>query len=221
MSSRDSMIRPEAGTSAKSLEIQNFRLEQDLLQQLLDADALLGRHLGKQDIAAPLFGDHAGLGQFPLYPFRVGIGFVDLVDGHHQGHSRGLGMVDGLGGLFHDAVVRRHHQHHQVRDLGASGPHGRKGLMARSVQKDHFPLLFRQFDVVGADMLGNAAGFPFGDPGPADGVQERSLAVVHVAHDGDHRRPRLWPPLPGGGHRQQVSLHAGVFDFITRIPRPR
>ena len=213
------MIRPEAGTFRKGLEIQDLRLEQDLFQQLLDADALLGRHLGKEDVAPPLFRDHAGLGQFPFYPFRVGIGFVDLVDGHHQGHSRGLGVVDGLGGLFHDAVVRRHHQHHQVRDLGAPGPHGGKGLMARSVQKDHFSLLFGQLHIVGADMLGDAAGFPFGDPGLANRVQKRSFAVVHVAHDGDHRGPRLGLPFLAGAHRQQVFfLHAGVFHFIPEFP---
>ena len=121
-------------------KIQDFRLQQDLFQQFLDTDALLGGDLGEQDVAAPFLGDHAVVAQFPLDSLRVGIGFVDLVDRHHQGHPGGLGVVDGLHGLFHDAVVRGHHQDHQVGDLGAPGPHGGKGLMARGIQEDHLAL---------------------------------------------------------------------------------
>ena len=40
-------------------------------------------------------------------------------------------------------------------------------------------------------MLGDAAGLPLGDAALADGVQQAGLAVVHVAHDGDHRGPGL------------------------------
>ncbi len=46
------------------------------------------------------------------------------------------------------------------------------------------------FDVVRADVLGDAAGFARGDLGATDVVQQRSLAVIDVAHDGDHRRTR-------------------------------
>ena len=47
---------PAAGRGIRhGLEIQDFRLEEDLLQQFLDADAFLGRHLGKEDVAAPFF----------------------------------------------------------------------------------------------------------------------------------------------------------------------
>ena len=40
-------------------------------------------------------------------------------------------------------------------------------------------------------MLGDAAGFARDHIGLPDGVQQRSLAVVDVAHDGDDRRARL------------------------------
>jgi hypothetical protein len=43
------------------------------------------------------------------------------------------------------------------------------------------------FDVVRADVLRDAARFAFGDLRLADGVEQRRLAVVDVAHDGDHR----------------------------------
>ena len=42
--------------------------------------------------------------------------------------------------------------------------------------------------LVGADVLGNAAGFARRHVGFADGVEQRGLAVIDVAHDGDHGR---------------------------------
>ena len=43
-------------------------------------------------------------------------------------------------------------------------------------------------DLVGADVLGDAAGLAGGHLGLADRVEQRRLAVVDVAHDRDHRR---------------------------------
>ena len=44
-------------------------------------------------------------------------------------------------------------------------------------------------DLVGADVLGDAAGLARHDVGRADAVEQQRLAVVDVAHDGDDRRP--------------------------------
>ena len=44
--------------------------------------------------------------------------------------------------------------------------------------------------LVGTDVLGNAAGLSGGDVRLPDLVEQRRLAVVDVAHDGHHRRPR-------------------------------
>ena len=44
--------------------------------------------------------------------------------------------------------------------------------------------------VIGADVLRDAAGFALGDARFADGVEQRGLAVVDVAHDRDDRRAR-------------------------------
>ena len=46
-------------------------------------------------------------------------------------------------------------------------------------------------DLVGADVLGDAAGLALADVGLTDGVQQSGLAVVDVTHDGDHRRTDL------------------------------
>ena len=46
-------------------------------------------------------------------------------------------------------------------------------------------------DLVGADVLGDAARLVRRHVGVAQRVEQRGLAVVDVAHHGDHRRPRL------------------------------
>ena len=43
-----------------------------------------------------------------------------------------------------------------------------------------------ELHLVGADVLRDAAGFAGGNIGFANGVEQRSLAVIDVAHDGDH-----------------------------------
>ena len=60
--------------------------------------------------------------------------------------------------------------------------------MARGVQEGH--LLTALFDLIGADMLGNPASFAGNNLGIPDCIQQRCLAVVNVAHDGDDRRTR-------------------------------
>ena len=84
----------------------------------------------------PLFGNQAAVGELLLHALGVGFGLVDLVDGHNDGHIGGPGMINGLEGLRHDAVVGRHHDHHDIRDLGAARPHAREGLVTRSVEED-------------------------------------------------------------------------------------
>ncbi len=56
--------------------------------------------------------------------------------------------------------------------------------MARRIQEGDGPAV--HLHLIGADVLGNAAGLAGGDRGVADGIQQRGLAVVDVAHDHDH-----------------------------------
>ena len=98
-------------------------------------------------------------------------------------------MLDGLHGLRHDAVVGRHHQHHDVGGLGAARAHGGEGRVAGRVQEGDDALA--RLHLVGADVLGDAAGLPGRHLGAADVIEERGLAVIDVAHDRDHRRARL------------------------------
>ena len=64
----------------------------------------------------------------------------------------------------------------------------RERLVAGRVEEHDVPAVDR--DVVRADVLRDAAGFAFGDPRFADGVEQAGLAVVDVTHDRDDRRAR-------------------------------
>src|SRR5690606_3459729 len=73
----------------------------------------------------------------------------------------------------------------------------------------------RQRHMVGADVLGDATRLPGHHVGLPDVVQQRGLAVVHVAHDRHHRRP---------GHEGALLLHlfgglaaGGVLLFLHRL----
>ena len=108
-------------------------------------------------MAAPLLRDQPVVGQLLPHPLPVGVRQVDLVDGDDDRNFRLLGVVDGLDGLGHDAVVRGDHQDDDVGDLCAARPHGGECLVARRIEEGD--LLFVHLDRVGADMLGDAAEF--------------------------------------------------------------
>lgn len=60
---------------------------------------------------------------------------TNLVDGHHDGHPSHPRCGDGLLGLLHDAIVGRHHKHHDVRRVRASRSHLAEGGMARGIDE--------------------------------------------------------------------------------------
>ena len=98
-------------------------------------------------------------------------------------------MVDGLGGLGHHAVVRRHHEHHDVGHLGTTCAHlGKRGVSRGVDERDRSAVVG---DLVGTDVLRNAAGLAGNHVGVADLVEQRGLAVVDVTHDSDHGRAGL------------------------------
>ena len=106
-----------------------------LLDQLVDADALQRRHLDDDRVAAPRLGDELVLGELREHALRIGVGLVDLVDRHDDRHVGGAGVVDGLDGLRHDAVVGGDHQHDDVGRLGATSTHLRERGVTRGVEE--------------------------------------------------------------------------------------
>ena len=182
------MIGPEASALAFACELElGVGDEQDLLQQVVDALAGLGGHVRELRRPAPLLG--LELVRHQLLPdlLRVGLGLVDLVHGDEHRNLGGAGVVDGLHGLRHDAVVGGYDQHGDVRHLGAAGAQGGERLVAGRVEERDPPAVV--VDLVGADVLRDAAGLGLDDRALADRVEERRLAVVDVAHDRDHGRP--------------------------------
>ena len=114
---------------------------------------------------------------------------VDLVDRDDHRHAGVPGVADRLDRLRHDLVVGRDDEDDDVGDLGAAGAHGGERLVARRVEEGD-RLAARQRHVVRADVLRDAARLAGDDVGLPDVVEQRRLAVVDVAHDGDDRRPR-------------------------------
>ena len=59
------------------------------------------------------------------------------------GHLGVLGVVKRLERLGHHTVVGSNDQDHDIGDLGATGTHLGKGLVARSIEEDDVPTLRR------------------------------------------------------------------------------
>src|SRR5271169_4042893 len=165
--------------------------QDDRLKQAAEPGPLGGGHVHELRVAAELLGDEPVLGQLGPHPLRVGALLVDLVDRHHDRHAGRLRVVQRLSGLRLHAVVRRHHEHHEVGGLGPAGSHGGERLVARGV--DEGDLAFIAVDLgghlVGADVLGDAAGLAGHHVGVPDRVEQLGLAVVDMTHHRDHRRP--------------------------------
>ena len=110
-------------------------------------------------------------------------------------------------GLRHDAVVGRHHQHGDVGDLRAAGTHRRERLVAGRV--DERDVALADVRLVGTDVLRDATELARDDVGLADRVEQLGLAVVDVAHDGDHRRARC--------ERGRVDLLLELVDALHLV----
>ena len=135
-SRRASRTTPRAGPVAHGLQLEEVGLEEDHLEELVDADLLLGGDLAGDDLAAELLDEDALLGELLLDALRVRVGLVDLVDGDDDRHLRGARVVDRLLRLRHDAVVGRDDEDDDVRRLGAARAHQRERLVARRVEED-------------------------------------------------------------------------------------
>ena len=106
------------------------------------------------------------LQQLLAHAVGLGVGLVHLVDGDDDRHLRRLGMADRLDRLLLDAVIGRDHQHDDVGDVGAARAHRGEGLVAGRVDEGDALAGFQR-DLIGADMLGDAAGLAAGDIGAA------------------------------------------------------
>ena len=131
----------------------------------------------------------------------------------------GARVIDRFDRLRHDAVIGSNDQHDDIGRLGAASAHGSEGFMARRIDEGNETAGGR--NLVGADMLGDAARFARHDIGLADGVEQRGLAVIDMAHDGDDRRARL-KRLHAVGVSRQAFDHVRFRHALDRDgPSPR
>ena len=170
-------------------ELEQLALQQDRLDQLVQVGTLGRGDLDRQHVAAHSLVDNLVLQQILADPVGIGVRPVAFVDGDDDRHARRLGVVDRLGGLRHHRIVGRHHQDNDVGDRGAAGAHLGERFVAGGVDEGDL-LAARHRHLIGADMLGDAAGLARRHVGLAQGVEQRCLAVVDVAHHRDDRRAR-------------------------------
>ena len=150
----------------------------------------LGRNFDILHVARHLLDDDLVFQQPFADLLRIGFRLVDLVDRNDHRHAGRLGVADRLDRLRHQPVVGRHHQHNDIGDIGAAHAHFGERFMARRIEEgDEIAPL--GLDLIGADMLGDAARLAAHHIGAAQRVEERGLAVIDMAHDRDHRRARL------------------------------
>ena len=102
---------------------------------------------------------------------------------------RGFRVIDRFDRLRHEAVIGRDHEHDDVGHIRAARAHRGEGGVARRIEKRD-PRAF-VIDRVGADVLGDPAGFARRDARLANRVHERRLAVIDVPHESDDRAARL------------------------------
>ena len=93
-------------------------------------------------------------------------------------------MVDGLLGLRHDVVIGSHDDDGNVGDLCTTGTHGGERLMTGCIKEGDMAAI-GQGDVVCTDVLGDTTGLTCNHVGLSDIVEQRCLAMVHMAHHRD------------------------------------
>ena len=197
-------------------ELQQIRLQLYFLQQVVDAFAGKGRNLGDLRIAAIFLRREAQHVELVAHLSGIGVLQVDLVDRNHDGHLGGLRVFDRLLGLRLDAVVGGDDQDNDIGQAGAAGPHGGEGRMTGRVQEGNRAVA--RPHPVSADVLRDAARFRGGNAAAAHVVQQRSLAVIDVAHDGHDRVARLLLAGDRNGPLEQDRLFVGFglgYDLVA------
>src|SRR5690606_31514949 len=165
----------------------------------------------------PLFRNDITRGQIILDTVRISVFLVDLVHCHNQRNTGGLGMLNSLFGLRHDAVIGRHYQDDDIRGLGTTGTHRGKRSVTGGIQEGHHATV--SLHVVGTDMLGDTTGFAGSHLGTTDIVQQRGLAVVNVTHDGHDRRAADFFTFVVHGHDQTIFQVAflDLLDLVAHV----
>ena len=190
-------------------------MQLDRFEKLVEICAVLRRDEDFLCLAAEAFHLDFVLQQFGADAIGLGIRLVDLVDRDDHRHMRGFGVVQRLDRLRHDAVISGDDQHDDVGDLRAAGAHRRKGRVAGRIDEGDLAAE-RRGDLIGADMLRDAASLARDDIGLADGIEQRGLAVVDMAHNGNDGRARD-EMIILIGLIEQALLDVGLGDTLDGV----
>ena len=170
----------------RSGQLLQVRDDQDQLEQLVDPLLADRRDFRGGNLASPRLQQHAMVRELFADAVGVRVRLVDLVDRDDDRNLRRPRVVDRLDGLRHHAVISRDDEDHDVRGPGSPGAHRGERLVTGGVEEDDGAVV--HFDPISTDVLGDPPGLSFGDLGLADGVQERRLSMIDVAHDRHDRR---------------------------------
>jgi hypothetical protein len=83
--------------------------------------------------------------------------------------------------LRHHTVIGSHDQDDDIRNFRAAGAHQRERFVTRRIEERDLAIL--DFHLVSTDVLGDSALFLFGHARFANGVEQRCLSMIDVAHD--------------------------------------
>ena len=120
---------------------------------------------------APFFDEEIHSSQRLLNLIGVGVWLINFIDGKDDGHVGSHSVVDGLFRLRHDVVIGSDDNDGDVRHLCTAGTHGCKCFVAWGVEEGDVASVFKG-DVVGTDVLGDAASLASNYVSLADIVKE-------------------------------------------------
>ncbi len=165
------------------LQFPQLGTEEDRLQQLINASACDPRGSYDFGVATPLDRHHVVGSQILQHALLIAAGKIKLVHGDDDRHFGRPRVADGFDRLRHDAVVGRHDQNHEIGQDRPAGPHLGEGRVTRRI--DERDLLAIVFDLIGGNVLSDAARLSGRHVCRADLVQQRRFPVIDVSQNRD------------------------------------
>ena len=206
---------PTGSAGGIALQLLEVGHDEDRVQQRVEVEVRLGGDVDELVVPSPLGWDDATLDH--LRPDAVGVRLVliDLVDGDDDRDGGRLRVVERFHRLRHDAVVGGDHQHDDVRDPGAACTHRGEGLVTRRIDERDLPVA--RVHLVGADVLRDPSELAGDHVRGPDRIEQLRLAVVDVAHDGDHGGAGTSAPSCGASSSCSSSLSSSSIPTIVAV----
>ena len=170
-------------------ELQNFSLQEDGIQQVVQAFLLQGADVNKLSVSTPILWYQSQVGKLCLYTVGICLRLINLVYSHDDRYICILGVIDSFNSLGHNTVIGGNHQNNNISNLGTTSTHHGKSFVTRCIQEGNASLFCLYH--VGTDVLGNSTELTFCYMGTADGVQGLCLTMVNVTHDGNNGRTNI------------------------------